>query len=956
MKIKIAFFFFLLFKTFSIAQLSNNQVVPLIKNFSKDDLNIASKIFDISQSSNGKLYFATKGTLLSFDGFNWQNYLNDTENETDLRDVLYLNENEIYTSGHGGFGVWSTNELGGLNFKSLFSKIPTKKSPLLPVFKNIIHRKDKIYFQSFQQIYVYNKKQNTIEIIFATKGFMEMFSFEDRIFIQEDTLGLFEITYENEKKIVEGTKDITFEVVNLFRTKESILLVTKNNGFFNLENGVLKKNNWKINKLFSQYYITDIKRYDQDNFILGTLRNGFFIISIDGILKNHIDKSNGLKNNTVRKLFVDNNNNIWAATESGVSYIEYNSNLKFILDNNSEFGSTYTSLLKDSILYIGTNQGLFKKNININKSKLTLIENGQEQIWEIFENDDKILVGTHRGVFELKNNTLKTIHIEGGAWTFKLHPIYKDLLYVGFYSGIAVFKKVNNEWVFLKKFNNYGESSRFLEFDENNQIWVSHPLKGYYRIELSEDGLNIIEVDFYGVSNPAVKTSAYFTKIDKNLVFYNPKGFFFYNAIDNKFSKATYPTNLFKDINNINYIKQDKNTFWYTTDKTMGYIRRSNDDFFRVESPFYTLWDKHLKDFNKFRKLDSSIYSLNMEDGIAFYDFKINTKSKVQKPIVNSIQAISAKDTINQILNSTKKIKIPFKNNYIKVKVALPNIPYGKSKEIQYQLIGLKDSWSNLDQESELNFTGLKSGDYVLKIRANIDLNNFSESVSIPFVIQKPWYLSNLAKLIYVLSLILTFYAYNLYLKKKNLNYIQNLKNIEEQKRKKQKDRYELEKLVSDRELLLLKEKNLKLEIKKKNFALASSTLNNIKKNELLTDLINDIKTIDSDILNASLHTKVRKVLKKINNHLIDKEDWLTFQLHFNNSHSQFFQNLREKHPNLSSNETKLSAYLKLNLSSKEIASLMNVAVSSVEQSRYRLRKKFNLNKDENLVTYIQKI
>jgi len=164
-----------------------------------------------------------------------------------------------------------------------------------------------------------------------------------------------------------------------------------------------------------------------------------------------------------------------------------------------------------------------------------------------------------------------------------------------------------------------------------------------------------------------------------------------------------------------------------------------------------------------------------------------------------------------------------------------------------------------------------------------------------------------------------------------------------------------LQKLAADNELFLLKEENLNLEIKKKNSELASSTLNNIKKNELLADLINDIKNIDKELVNNSLHYPVKKVIKKINNHLIDKEDWLSFQLHFTNSHAQFFENLREKHPDLSPNEIKLSAYLKLNLSSKEIAALMNVANTSVEQSRYRLRKKFNLDKEVNLVKYIQK-
>jgi len=180
------------------------------------------------------------------------------------------------------------------------------------------------------------------------------------------------------------------------------------------------------------------------------------------------------------------------------------------------------------------------------------------------------------------------------------------------------------------------------------------------------------------------------------------------------------------------------------------------------------------------------------------------------------------------------------------------------------------------------------------------------------------------------------------------------LKLEEQEKRQHQEEKFELNRLETEQKMLILREENLSLEIKKKNSELASSTLNNIKKNELLANLITDIDKIDKDVLNSSLHSPIKKVIKKINNHLIDKDDWLTFELHFRNAHQEFFSKLREKHPDLSSNEIKLSAYLKLNLSSKEIASLMNVSIKSVEQGRWRLRKKLDLSKDSSLVNYIQ--
>ena len=117
-------------------------------------------------------------------------------------------------------------------------------------------------------------------------------------------------------------------------------------------------------------------------------------------------------------------------------------------------------------------------------------------------------------------------------------------MYVGFYSGVAVFKKTNNQWNFIRKFENFGESSRFLEFDQYNQLWVAHPSKGYYRLKLTDNATELIDVEFYGVENKNISTYSYFCKIDGNLVFYNPEGFFFYDALDNEFIKATYPSEI----------------------------------------------------------------------------------------------------------------------------------------------------------------------------------------------------------------------------------------------------------------------------------------------------------------------------------------------------------------------------------------------------------------------------
>ncbi|NDB02453.1 MAG: hypothetical protein EBY38_02115, partial [Flavobacteriaceae bacterium] len=82
-------------------------------------------------------------------------------------------------------------------------------------------------------------------------------------------------------------------------------------------------------------------------------------------------------------------------------------------------------------------------------------------------------------------------------------------------------------------------------------------------------------------------------------------------------------------------------------------------------------------------------------------------------------------------------------------------------------------------------------------------------------------------------------------------------------------------------------------------------------------------------------------------------EDWEFFEQAFNHADKKFFKRIKEKHPALTPNDLRLCVYLRLNLSSKEIAPLLNISARSVEIKRYRLRKKLDLERDINLSEYV---
>ena len=99
--------------------------------------------------------------------------------------------------------------------------------------------------------------------------------------------------------------------------------------------------------------------------------------------------------------------------------------------------------------------------------------------------------------------------------------------------------------------------------------------------------------------------------------------------------------------------------------------------------------------------------------------------------------------------------------------------------------------------------------------------------------------------------------------------------------------------------------------------------------------------------------SKVSSVIKTIDRNLNNEDDWKFFEEAFNNADKEFLQKIKNSHPNLTNNDLKLCAYLRLNLSSKDIAPLLNISLRSVEIKRYRLRKKMNLTHNEGLTDYI---
>ena len=151
-----------------------------------------------------------------------------------------------------------------------------------------------------------------------------------------------------------------------------------------------------------------------------------------------------------------------------------------------------------------------------------------------------------------------------------------------------------------------------------------------------------------------------------------------------------------------------------------------------------------------------------------------------------------------------------------------------------------------------------------------------------------------------------------------------------------------------------LKNDKLKSELEKKRKEIGTKLIYLVQKNEFISSITKRLKEI-----NKSLNESGRKELYQIINELDSMSDvkiWSEFEVRFQEIHADFYNNLTQLYPNLTPNELKLCAFLKLNLSTKEISSITYQSTESIKMARYRLRKKLNLKRDANLTAFMSNI
>jgi DNA-binding CsgD family transcriptional regulator len=346
--------------------------------------------------------------------------------------------------------------------------------------------------------------------------------------------------------------------------------------------------------------------------------------------------------------------------------------------------------------------------------------------------------------------------------------------------------------------------------------------------------------------------------------------------------------------------------------------------------------------FENISQLSNYGYLIGTTDG--YYTININDLSF--KNYTVSISNIGINKLNEQSFNASISESGEFKyaENNITFNYTVPEYNKYINAEYQYFLEGVQEDWSEWNAKSTVNFKNLSPGNYTFKVRAKIANSTPENMATYRFTILKPWYVTNLALAFYIIIIMIMAHFINKAYKK-HYN-MQREKLIEENNLL-----LEIKELENSQELMKVRNEQLSQDVDTKNRELAVSTMSLIKKNELLALIKEDLKN-NSDDGSKSIKSVITNITKNIS----EEDSWQVFKEAFDNADKDFLKKVKSAHPSLTPNDLRLCAYLRLNLSSKEVAPLISISVRSVEIKRYRLRKKMELSHEQGLVEYILSI
>ncbi|HUR30830.1 MAG TPA: hypothetical protein VMZ69_05325, partial [Saprospiraceae bacterium] len=702
---------------------SVNIGVPPIWNYTRKVYGAATQNWDAAQDKSKQIYFANNDGLLRFNGTTWKNF--PVTNHTIVRSVAIDPYNRIFTGAQSEIGYFYPGPNGSLTYTSLVGMLPPDHRTFEDVW-DIAFYEGHVFFRTNRSVFEYtgdeiNIHEDGIELL-------AMFNTSHGLLLQKANHEILQFqhgAFQPWKTI----KDLESPATGMILWKQdTVLCTTLKNGIFYLTKNDAGKWHTAHDEILIEKRIYSSSKLSDGNIALGTSLDGLIVLDQQRRVFRHLNKKHGLQNNNILHTFCDIDGNLWLGLDNGIDCVVMDSRFSSIFPDDELHATGYSAAVFEDQLYLGVSNGAFiapwQSYYDPEQGSIfQRVEHGDGQVWGFTKLEHEVLMGHHEGAFQLNEKSATTISNEPGTWTYV--PLDDECLMAGTYSGLVLYKRENDWWVYDQKLNGIHESCRIMVKDGDGSIWVSHPYRGLYHVVRNEDNKYDPDIKFFDQSGGLPSNlNNYVFSIAGKATFGTEKGVYKFDKTQDRFIPDSSFNALIGSDHRVKCMKEDvTGNIWYVTDEEVGLLL-VNDLGVKKEVQkkiFPELEGKLVGGFEFIYPIDENNVLFGTEEGFVHYDaHSETTESKSIEIILESIRAGRNQDSVlfggyflpdmtsgkseAQVLESSlNHLSFSFSATEFKT----PSLVLYRSK-----LEGLEDEWSPWSTDTRRDFTSLSSGNF----------------------------------------------------------------------------------------------------------------------------------------------------------------------------------------------------------------------------------------------------
>ncbi len=720
-----------------------------LENFDIQEIGGHPQNWAATQCEDGLIYIGSSVGLLEYDGVDWR-YIT-IPGESVVRTVVTADDGTVYVGTLDDFGYLAPDSIGQASYVSLLEHVPETSREFGEIW-GILLTDDGVWFHSRDRLMRW-AEQDTVTSWEPESQFLGAFAVDDEVYVSDSDVGLLRLTDADSLQLLpDGELFADKRVVTILPLAPGELLVgTMHAGLFHMREGGIVPFECEVNSFVIEHQLYKGLALPDGTLALGTLRQGLVIVDQDGGIMHVFDKSSGLRNDVVLGLAMDKQEGLWICFDDGAARIELQSPLTYFNEENGLKGSVSAIAMHKNRMWVGTGWGVFVSYLKKGEAGgFRLLDVIKDQIWTLESSREGLIMGATSGVHLLMDDELETLDPDVTCYQFQRDPADSNIVWIGTDEGIGYLRREAGTWSYGGQLPNIEGVVRSLTADQKGRLLLSFQDGGVMRVTLGDEPTGEPEtIETYGPDDGIPGTwSTNFFDVNGHVALGSQRGILRFAT---ELELAAGSTPILPDstfgvmycdsTSDVSHLVQNAaGDAWMYYGMELGIARKQEDGSY--------IWDP--KPLNRMPKINATVLMLENDSilwngnfqGITRLDTRIERDYTLPfNTVVRNVTSIG-----DSLLHGglhgegIQDLVLSHEENALRVEFAGLSYDGLKKNQYQYYLEGFDKRWSHWSDETKKDYTNLRGGKYVFHVRAKNAYGQESETGSLPFWVEHPWY------------------------------------------------------------------------------------------------------------------------------------------------------------------------------------------------------------------------